>query len=474
MPAQPRSQAQPNPAVKTRYTVLARYGAMRQIATFSTQIRNLGFGEKCILRSDRGTEWGEVISKTERTDGEMAVRPDGIILRRVTPKDYDHRRSIEENEQPKEFEYCAAKIKERELPMQLVSVEHIFGGEKIIFYFLADGRVDFRQLVKDLATEYKTRIELRQIGVRDEARLLAEYEHCGRELCCRTFIKDLEPVTMRMAKLQKTTLDPAKISGRCGRLMCCLRFEDDVYAHLKSQLPRKGTRVRIEDGVGEIINSETLAQTVTVELPEHKLVTVKMSEILEIVSTAENKDKQQGGESQGEGEPGEHNCGECSCPMAQERREERNQGERGQQGDRQQGDRQQSQQGDRRDRRRNDRGGRRRDENQPGRPQQDQRQTQNQQQPRRERPQQPPRPPRAPEPHHEEIAEPEHDFDSHEYEHEIEPEQPNPGQADEPIDNSQQEPDRSGERRNNGHEQGDDFHADEWWEGGDEDGTEEK
>ena len=184
---------------------------MHQIGTFSTQIKNLSFSEKCILRSERGTEWGEVISEIERGEGDAPVKFDGTILRRVTPKDYEHRRDIEENNQPKEYAFCTDKIAERELPMRLVSVEHIFGGEKIIFYFLSEGRVDFRELVRDLATEYKTRIELRQIGVRDEARLLAEYEHCGRELCCRTFIKDLEPVTMRRAKLQKTTLDPTKI-----------------------------------------------------------------------------------------------------------------------------------------------------------------------------------------------------------------------------------------------------------------------
>ncbi len=273
-----------------KYLVLARYGAMHQIGTFSTQIKNLAFGEKCILRTDRGTEWGEAISEIERAEGEPIVKPEGTILRRVTPKDYDQRRHIEDAEQPKEYSFCADKIQERTLPMRLVSVEHIFGGEKIIFYFLADGRVDFRQLVKDLATEYKTRIELRQIGVRDEARLLAEYEHCGRELCCRTFIKDLEPVTMRMAKLQKTTLDPTKISGRCGRLMCCLRFEDEAYADLKARLPKKGTRVRISEGIGDVVSSEILAQTVTVEMTDHKFIPVKLSDILETLPGGKPKD----------------------------------------------------------------------------------------------------------------------------------------------------------------------------------------
>jgi len=270
-------------AVKMKHKVLTRYGAMRQIGVFSTHIKNLGFGEKCIVRSDRGAEWGEVVSGVKDEAPAPPLRIGGSILRRVTAEDHERRREIEEVVQPKEFAFCAAKIRERRLPMRLVSAEHIFGGEKIIFYFIADGRVDFRELVKDLATEYKTRIEMRQIGVRDEARLLAEYEHCGRELCCRTFMKDLEPVTMRMAKLQKTTLDPTKISGRCGRLMCCLRFEDETYSELKKTLPKKGTRVRTAEGDGEVLSAEILSQTVTVELPERRPITVHIDEIQEVL-----------------------------------------------------------------------------------------------------------------------------------------------------------------------------------------------
>ena len=168
--------------------------------------------------------------------------------------------SLQSVDQPKEFEFCKKKIQERNLPMKLASVEHLLGGSKIIFYFLAEGRVDFRELVKDLAQEYHTRIEMRQIGVRDEARLLADYEHCGRELCCKTFIKNLEPVTMKMAKNQKATLDPTKISGRCGRLMCCLRFEDSVYEDLRSGLPGMGVRVATAEGEGEVVAQDAGAE----------------------------------------------------------------------------------------------------------------------------------------------------------------------------------------------------------------------
>jgi len=266
-----------------RCTVLARHGAMRTIGTFATSAKNLRLGDKCVLRSSRGTEWGEVASDPKRADEEPAPKTDGTILRRVTPQDHERLEHIEEVEQPNEYAFCVAHIRERGLPMRLAGVEHIFGGEKIIFYFLADGRVDFRQLVKDLASEYRTRIEMRQIGVRDEARLLAEYEHCGRELCCRTFMDNLEPVTMRMAKLQKTTLDPAKISGRCGRLMCCLRFEDETYTALKAALPKRGTRVRLAQGAGDVVGSEILAQTVTVQMPDGRTVRVDLSDILEVL-----------------------------------------------------------------------------------------------------------------------------------------------------------------------------------------------
>ena len=183
-------------------------------------------------------------------------------------------------DQPKEFEFCKKKIQERNLPMKLASVEHLLGGSKIIFYFLAEGRVDFRELVKDLAQEYHTRIEMRQIGVRDEARLLADYEHCGRELCCKTFIKNLEPVTMKMAKNQKATLDPTKISGRCGRLMCCLRFEDSVYEDMKSGLPGMGVLVATPEGEGEVVAQDAEKKLVTVALAADKRqVTVPLAQI---------------------------------------------------------------------------------------------------------------------------------------------------------------------------------------------------
>jgi hypothetical protein len=165
--------------------------------------------------------------------------------------------------------------------MKLVAVEHLFGGDRIIFYFLAETRVDFRALVRDLAQEYRTRIEMRQIGVRDEARLLGDYERCGRPLCCRAWIKELQPVSMKMAKLQKATLDPTKISGRCGRLMCCLRFEDTTYRDLVKNLPRRNTYVRLPQGVARVVDGDVVTQIVAVQMEDGKRANVPVESIVE-------------------------------------------------------------------------------------------------------------------------------------------------------------------------------------------------
>jgi len=164
--------------------------------------------------------------------------------------------------------------------MELVDVEHLFGGERIIFYFLAEKRVDFRDLVKDLAREYQTRIEMRQIGVRDEAKLLADYGDCGKPVCCNTHMTVMPPVSMKMAKLQKSTLDPTKISGRCGRLKCCLRFEHEVYEEFQQQLPPVGARVVTRKGQGKVLAQEVLARRVLVEFEDGRRLPVAADEVL--------------------------------------------------------------------------------------------------------------------------------------------------------------------------------------------------
>ncbi len=164
--------------------------------------------------------------------------------------------------------------------MDLVDVEAIFGGERMVFYYVSEKRVDFRELVKDLARAMQTRIEMRQIGVRDEAKLLADYGDCGKPVCCNTHLSRMPPVSMRMAKVQKTTLDPSKISGRCGRLKCCLRYEFDTYQALERELPPVGSRVATARGQGRVLALEILAGKLVVELEDHRRVVVGRDEIL--------------------------------------------------------------------------------------------------------------------------------------------------------------------------------------------------
>ncbi len=252
-----------------------RYGYMMHIDTFPSQVP-LRRGDKVILQTDRGIELGEVVTVSqpaapaEHTPAqeqkpEPPAPAEKRVIRKVNRDDLARAKEISENTETAQFKFCQQKIRELALPMKLAVVEHLFGGEKVIFYFLAESRVDFRALVRELAREYRTRIEMKQIGARDEAKLLSDYEHCGREVCCRKFIRSLEPVTIKMAKSQKATLDPSKISGACGRLMCCLRFENATYQEMKAKLPRKGKKVTTPKGEGEVINYDIIAQLVLVE-----------------------------------------------------------------------------------------------------------------------------------------------------------------------------------------------------------------
>ncbi|MDQ1273096.1 MAG: hypothetical protein QG591_1726 [Planctomycetota bacterium] len=266
-----------------RHILTIRYGVLKNTSDFYAAFNSLKKGDPVIIRSHRGVEFGEVVTKVKEIADDIPIENLGEILRKATPDDKEKQKNIQDEFIPFEFKFCQKKIKEHKLLMKLASVEHLFGTKKIIFYYLANGRVDFRELVKDLAKEYQARIEMKQIGVRDEARLLADYEHCGRELCCRSFLKNLEPVTMKMAKNQKATLDPSKISGRCGRLMCCLRYEDKVYEDLKHTLPRKGSIVKTAKGTGEIVNYDVLQQQVTIELENGSRLHASVSDIIDRV-----------------------------------------------------------------------------------------------------------------------------------------------------------------------------------------------
>jgi cell fate regulator YaaT (PSP1 superfamily) len=237
-------------------------------------------GQAVIVRSDRGLEVGEVLCEATPLAVQLLAEPThGQIVRCLTDADDPEVDRIRQAE-VKAFETCNRFVSQRKLAMELVDVECLFGGERIVFYFLAEKRVDFRELVKDLAREYRTRIEMRQIGVRDEAKLLADYGDCGKPVCCNTHMAVMPPVSMRMAKLQKSTLDPSKISGRCGRLKCCLRFEQDVYEEFQKELPPVGTRILTGKGQGRVLAQEILARKVLVEFEDGRRIVVAADEVL--------------------------------------------------------------------------------------------------------------------------------------------------------------------------------------------------
>lgn len=230
-------------------------------------------GECVIVEADRGEDYGLVVSEAEMIlDGDVE-QPLRNILRRLTPADEG---KIAENHKDAKvaMEVCNEKIAERKLPMKLIDVEYSFDRSKIIFYFTAEGRVDFRDLVRDLASRFKARIDLRQIGVRDEARMLGGIGCCGRQLCCATFLKDFEAVNIRMAKDQRLPLNPSKISGLCGRLLCCLRYECEAYKELQRAMPKEGTIVNTAHGEGRVTDLNILKQSVSVELENGRIVHV--------------------------------------------------------------------------------------------------------------------------------------------------------------------------------------------------------
>ena len=279
MTASPDTTLPPAPAGPK---FLVRHGAMRFIGEFTAPpAAVLGRGTRVVVRTDRGQEAGEVLCPA--TPAAVAAIPEvtrGEVVRAMTADDLARVRTIEGDTQKAEYAKAVELIAAHRLPMQVVDVEHIFGGERIVFYFLAESRVDFRELVKSMAREFRTRIELRQIGVRDEAKLKADYGDCGKPVCCNTHMVVMPPVSMRMAKLQKSTLDPAKISGRCGRLKCCLRFEQDVYEEFQQQLPPVGARVVTRKGQGKVLAQEVLARRLLVEFEDGRRLPVAADDVL--------------------------------------------------------------------------------------------------------------------------------------------------------------------------------------------------
>jgi len=256
---------------------------MRHLAILSARGgAMLARGTKVIARTSRGLEVGEVLCEAgqDKSD-ESKVASEGQILREMTAEDANEAEHIQASAKS-EFNLCRQHVEQLGLQLQLVDVEHLFGGERIIVYYLAEGRIDFRELVKRLAGEFQTRIEMRQIGVRDEAKLLADFGDCGKPVCCNTHLIEMPPVSMKMAKLQKATLDPTKISGRCGRLKCCLRYEYDTYVELQRELPPVGSEVTLEKGQARVIGQEILAQQLLVEFEDNRRVLVEVKDVLSV------------------------------------------------------------------------------------------------------------------------------------------------------------------------------------------------
>jgi len=218
-----------------------------------------------IVETARGLEFGTVtMGITDIKEGDV-VQPLKKIVRMATEEDV-RRHNENEKKKAKAMAQCQEKVDKHGLEMKLIDVEYTFDNNKIIFYFTADGRVDFRELVKDLASVFKMRIELRQIGVRDEAKMLGGIGSCGRSLCCNAWLADFEPVSIKMAKVQNLSLNPTKISGICGRLMCCLKYENDVYMELRKGLPDNGEKVKTKDGLGKVVDTNILESKVRVRL----------------------------------------------------------------------------------------------------------------------------------------------------------------------------------------------------------------
>ncbi|MFQ5591484.1 MAG: regulatory iron-sulfur-containing complex subunit RicT [Phycisphaerae bacterium] len=279
-------------------TTAVRFGFMRYVGEFShPPTMKFTCGAKVVIQTKRGIELGEQVSLTcsgcdkavtreamkdwvDRCGSDSFIFDAGRLLREATAADLAEYAHIEGH--GRQMARFAQRVADRlGLALKIVECEHLLGGERIIFFFTAPERVDYRAMVKELAQEYRTRIEMRQIGARDEARLLADYETCGREVCCKVFLKTLRPISMRMAKLQKATLDPSQVSGRCGRLKCCLRYEHVGYEELESRLPRVGVRIRSEAGEGVVVGRQVLTQLLQIRTDADKLITIVAEDILE-------------------------------------------------------------------------------------------------------------------------------------------------------------------------------------------------
>ena len=269
-----------------------RFKKAGKIYYFLPGEETLTIDDGVIVETARGVEYGTVVIGPKEVAKDSLVMPVKEVMRKATPEDLQQLEKNEEREE-KAFAICLEKIAKRKLPMKLINVEYTFDMNKIVFFFTADGRIDFRELVKDLATVFRTRIELRQVGVRDEAKVLNGIGACGRPLCCSNFLGDFSPVSIRMAKDQNLSLNPTKISGVCGRLMCCLNYEDDLYKkggdlYVKKdrtpsprdvEPPGIGKEVVTDEGIGKVLKVNHHKHTVKVQLEAGRTIDLKWSDV---------------------------------------------------------------------------------------------------------------------------------------------------------------------------------------------------
>jgi cell fate regulator YaaT (PSP1 superfamily) len=283
-------------------TIVIRFGHLKHVAEYPYDGNaKPGCGSKLVARTHRGTEVVEMLTTTCSNSGcgksvsrremldyidnsggkDYPFHSKGRILRVATIEDLNAQSALDARRR-EAVKNARAIVAELQLAMKIVEAEPILGGECMTFYYMSEQRIDFRELVQRLASQFSTRIEMRQVGARDEARIVADYERCGQHCCCKNFLKVLKPVSMRQAKVQKATLDPLKISGRCGRLMCCLRYEDQTYRELKAKLPHRNTRVGTAEGPGVVVDSKILVQLVLVRL-EHDMreIAVPVEELMD-------------------------------------------------------------------------------------------------------------------------------------------------------------------------------------------------
>lgn len=258
--------------------VRVRFRPHGKVYNFDSGHFVLSQGDRVIVETEQGVALGTVVSPPQPRSPKLMIHPLKPVYRLATQEDIEQARLLEKKEE-EAFKFCQECIHKRHLPMHLVRVESLFDASKMVFYFTAAKRVDFRELVRDLVQQFRTRIELRQIGVRHQAKMIGGLGNCGRPFCCSSFLQDFAPVSVRMAKEQNLSLNPSKISGCCGRLMCCLTYEFQTYMDLKAGLPKVGKTISLPDGTGKIIRQNIINQTVVVEMPDGQEVEVPAHEI---------------------------------------------------------------------------------------------------------------------------------------------------------------------------------------------------